>query len=54
LKVKFGNLIKGLVESVLMTHKEVPIEVREKLGILDNLVRMSVGLEDVVDLIEDL
>ncbi len=32
-----------------MTHASVPLEVRKELGILDSLIRISVGLEDVVD-----
>src|SRR5436189_1288286 len=49
----------GGVESLinhpaLMTHASVPIEKREKLGITDSLVRLSVGVEDVRDLIDDL
>lgn len=38
----------------LMTHSAVPEEARLKLGISDNLLRISVGLEDVDDLINDL
>nr|CRZ22677.1 Bm7629 [Brugia malayi] len=37
-----------------MTHASVPIEDRIKLGIRDNLIRISVGIENVEDLIEDL
>ena len=37
-----------------MTHASVPKEDREKLGITDTLVRFSVGIEDVEDLIEDI
>jgi len=37
-----------------MTHASVPPETREKLGITDGLVRISVGIEDVEDIIEDL
>ncbi|MFN3329395.1 MAG: cystathionine gamma-synthase [Acidobacteria bacterium] len=37
-----------------MTHASVPKERREKLGITDGLVRISVGIEDVEDIIEDL
>jgi cystathionine beta-lyase/cystathionine gamma-synthase len=49
----------GSVESlathpVTMTHAAVPPEERARLGITDGLVRLSVGLEDVEDLIEDL
>jgi len=49
----------GGVESLaehpgLMTHASIPAEVRETLGIGDGLVRLSVGLEGVEDLWEDL
>ena len=37
-----------------MTHASVPADQREKLGIDDNLVRLSVGIEDADDLIADL
>ena len=49
----------GAVESLieipaLMTHGSIPKEVRLKSGIKDELVRLSVGLEDIEDLIDDL
>lgn len=49
----------GGVESLaehpaIMTHASVPRETREKIGITDTLIRLSVGLEDIEDLIEDL
>lgn len=37
-----------------MTHASVPEETRRRLGITDGLVRISVGIEDVEDIIEDL
>ena len=37
-----------------MTHASVPEEHRRRLGITDGLIRMSVGLEDVQDLIDDI
>jgi cystathionine gamma-lyase len=37
-----------------MTHASVPKERRLKLGISDNLIRVSVGIEDVEDLVQDL
>lgn len=48
----------GAVESILthpatMSHAAIPSPVREKLGICDNLLRLSVGLEDPEDLIKD-
>jgi cystathionine gamma-lyase len=49
----------GGVESLinhpaLMTHASVPREQRDALGVTDSLVRLSVGIEDVRDLIDDL
>eukprot|EP01121_Diplochlamys_sp_Union-15-3_P018150 TRINITY_DN6557_c0_g1_i4.p1 TRINITY_DN6557_c0_g1~~TRINITY_DN6557_c0_g1_i4.p1 ORF type:complete len:392 (+),score=71.54 TRINITY_DN6557_c0_g1_i4:48-1223(+) len=49
----------GGVESLvnhpaIMTHASIPLEDREKLGIKDNFVRLSVGIEDSSDLIADL
>lgn len=49
----------GGVESLIshpatMTHASVPVEKREQLGITDGLVRISVGIEDIEDIIEDL
>jgi cystathionine beta-lyase/cystathionine gamma-synthase len=38
----------------LMTHASMPIEVRERVGITEGLVRLSVGIEDVEDIIADL
>lgn len=49
----------GGVESLLghpasMTHASVPREMRERMGLTDSLIRLSVGIEDVEDLIADL
>lgn len=49
----------GGVESLInhpasMTHGSIPKEVREKVGLKDSLIRLSVGIEDADDLIEDL
>jgi cystathionine beta-lyase/cystathionine gamma-synthase len=49
----------GGVESLIshpaaMTHAAVPLEQRQEMGITDGLVRLSVGIEDVEDLVEDL
>jgi cystathionine gamma-lyase len=47
--------VESLIEHpAIMTHASVPLENRQKLGISDNLIRISVGIEDVADLIEDL
>ena len=37
-----------------MTHKSIPTEKRRAAGVADSLIRLSVGLEDVEDLITDL
>jgi cystathionine beta-lyase/cystathionine gamma-synthase len=37
-----------------MTHASVPREEREKVGLTDGLIRISVGIEDVEDLLLDL
>ena len=49
----------GGVESLIghpasMTHASVPAEMRRRMGLTDSLVRLSVGIEDVDDLIQDL
>ncbi|MBS8263659.1 bifunctional cystathionine gamma-lyase/homocysteine desulfhydrase [Mesobacillus boroniphilus] len=60
-KVKYFTLAEslGAVESLIslpakMTHASIPAERRAELGITDGLIRISVGIEDVEDLIEDL
>ena len=37
-----------------MTHASIPVEEREKSGLVESLLRLSVGIEDVDDLIDDL
>jgi cystathionine beta-lyase/cystathionine gamma-synthase len=49
----------GGVESIMsypakMSHASIPKEERDALGITDNLIRLSIGLEDAGDLIEDM
>jgi cystathionine beta-lyase/cystathionine gamma-synthase len=47
--------VESLIEHpAIMTHASVPAEVRGEIGISDALVRLSVGVEDVADLITDL
>jgi cystathionine gamma-lyase len=47
--------VESLIEHpAIMTHASVPAEVRDALGIGDNLVRLSVGIEDLEDLAADL
>ncbi|PJI07399.1 MULTISPECIES: bifunctional cystathionine gamma-lyase/homocysteine desulfhydrase [Clostridium] len=56
--ITFGESLGG-VESLVchpatMTHAAIPYEIRQKVGIVDNLIRLSVGIENVEDLIDDL
>jgi cystathionine beta-lyase len=56
--VTFGESLGG-VESLIchpasMTHGSIPYEIRQSVGIVENLIRLSVGIENVNDLIEDL
>jgi cystathionine beta-lyase/cystathionine gamma-synthase len=60
-KVEIFALAESLggVESLIghpatMTHASIPKEVREKSGVVDSLIRLSVGIEDADDLIADL
>ena len=60
-KVRLFQLAESLggVESLIghpasMTHASVPLEMRQAMGLTDSLVRLSVGIEDVADLIADL
>ncbi len=60
-KVKVFTLAESLggVESLVchpatMTHASVPKEKRESFGLTDNLIRLSVGIEDIEDLIADI
>ena len=47
--------VESLIEHpAIMTHASLPAEVRAKLGIDDSLVRLSVGIEDIDDLIDEL
>ncbi len=47
--------VESLIEHpAIMTHASVPPETRKKLGIQDNLIRISVGIEDLEDLRRDL
>ena len=47
--------VESLIEHpAIMTHASIPPEVREEIGISDGLVRLSVGIESIEDLIEDI
>src|SRR6202163_1123591 len=59
--VKICSLAESLsgVESLIslpaqMTHSSMPKEMRERIGITDSLIRLSVGIEDVEDIVADL
>jgi Cystathionine beta-lyases/cystathionine gamma-synthases len=56
--VTLGESLGG-VESLIchpssMTHAAIPYKIRQEVGIVDNLVRLSVGIENIEDLLEDL
>jgi cystathionine beta-lyase len=60
-KLKVFTLAESLggVESLAghpasMTHASIPKKDREKIGVVDSLIRLSVGIEDVEDLLADL
>ncbi|WP_027724658.1 bifunctional cystathionine gamma-lyase/homocysteine desulfhydrase [Tuberibacillus calidus] len=60
-KIKWFTIAEslGAVESLIsvpakMTHASIPKDRRDELGITDGLIRLSVGVEDIDDLIEDL
>ena len=47
--------VESLIEHpAIMTHASIPPEIREEIGISDGLVRLSVGIESLEDLIQDL
>lgn len=47
--------VKSLIcHPATMTHKTIPAETRRKSGVTDSLIRLSVGLENPIDLIQDL
>ena len=54
LAVSLGNVDSLIQHPASMTHSATPKEEREKAGITDNIVRLSVGIENIEDLIEDL
>lgn len=54
LAVSLGGVESLIEQPATMTHFEMPKEVRDAVGITDNLVRASIGIEDAGDLITDL
>jgi cystathionine beta-lyase/cystathionine gamma-synthase len=60
-RVRIFQLAESLggVESLIghpasMTHASVPLEIRRRIGLTDSLLRLSLGIEDIDDLIADL
>ena len=56
--ISFAESLGG-VETLItfpqvQTHADIPVELRRRLGINDVLLRLSVGIEDADDLIDDL
>jgi cystathionine gamma-lyase len=49
-----GGVESLINHPVTMTHGSIPKAEREKAGVVDNLLRLSVGVEDIEDLMEDL
>ena len=49
-----GGVKSLLCHPAAMTHKSIPPEKRRAAGVTDSLIRLSVGLEDIADLVEDL
>lgn len=49
-----GDSRSLIVDPARITHREVPADFRAAAGVTDNLIRLSIGLEDVDDLIADL
>ncbi len=49
-----GGVESLINHPVTMTHASIPKAERDRVGVVDNLLRLSVGVEDIEDLIEDL
>ena len=54
LAVSLGGVESLSGHPASMTHASIPKEEREKTGVVDSLIRLSVGIEDEEDLINDL
>ena len=50
----FGDTKSTVVHPATTTHAKMTVELRQTLGISDNMVRLSIGLEAVEDLLDDL
>jgi cystathionine beta-lyase/cystathionine gamma-synthase len=49
-----GGVESLVCHPVTMTHGSIPKEERDEMGIVDSLIRLSVGVEDIEDLVDDL
>ncbi len=49
-----GGVESLITHPAIMTHASIPREIRERTGVVDGLIRLSCGIENVEDLIEDL
>ena len=54
LEERLGGVESIIEHPALMTHASVPKAVRDKIGISDGLIRLSVGIESIEDLIDDI
>ena len=54
LSERLGGVESLIEHPALMTHASLPAETRDKIGITDGLIRLSVGIESVEDLIDDI
>ncbi len=54
LAVSLGGVESLIEHPAIMTHAPIPPDIRASIGIDDGLVRLSVGVEDIDDLIGDL
>ena len=56
--IKFAESLGGvetlITYPITQTHADVPEEIRERNGITDSTLRLSVGIEDVKDLLDEL
>jgi cystathionine beta-lyase/cystathionine gamma-synthase len=48
------DVFTGVLHPATASHREVSSKRRQQLGITDGLVRISVGIEDIADIIEDI
>lgn len=55
LPLKKASRVESLIcHPTTMTHASIPFEMRQEIAITDNLIRLSVGVENAHDIIEDL